>query len=182
MDRREWVDRLFREQAKNLHRYLRGFRLPEEETYDLVQDSFVRLLEADPARIQLPKVWLFTIGRNLAINAFQRNRRRPGNSDVENLVDESPGVLTGMQEDQERAMLWQAFLKLSAKDRELMGLYLEHEFSYRQIAGILGKSEISVRVAMHRLRAQLRTLLPSMNGQSKPAQEKGNEDGSREGR
>jgi DNA-directed RNA polymerase specialized sigma24 family protein len=41
----------------------------------------------------------------------------------------------------------------------MMELYLEHEFSYRQIAAVMERSEVSVRVAMHRSRNQLKKWL-----------------------
>ena len=172
MDRREWVDRLFRAHAGELFRYLRTFRLSEEETYDLVQDAFVRLLRADPSRIRQPKVWLFTVARNQALNTRKRARRQVDLPDLEELSDASPGPLADLLEVEEHTMLWRAFQRLPAAQRELMGLYLDHEFSYRQIAKVLGKSEISIRVAMHRSRNQIRQLLGSGNGRDSSAQEK----------
>jgi len=162
MDRRARVDRLFQEHARAL--YLRGFRLPEDETYDLVQDAFLRLLEADVERVRLPRAWLFTTGRNLAINKLKRNRAASDPADVEGLADESPGPLADMEDVRDRQALWQAFQKLSAPERELLELSLEHEFTCGQMAAILGRSEISVRVAMHRVRTRLKKLLQDFEG------------------
>jgi RNA polymerase sigma factor (sigma-70 family) len=173
MDKREWVDRLFREYAKELFRYLLSFRLSEEDTYDLVQDAYVKLLDVKPWQVRQPKVWLFAVGRNLAINQLKWRGRWAGNPDVEGIVDESPGMLPSILEDEDRALLWKAFSRLPGRDQEMLGLYLEHEFSYRQIAALLGKSEISVRVAMHRSRNQLKKLLRSEDGQNKRGSEKG---------
>ncbi len=159
MNRNEWVDGLFRDHGKDLYRYLRTFRLSEEDTYDLVHDTYVKLLEKRPSQIRQPRVWLFTVGRNLAINALKRNQRRLENADVENLEDTSPGALAGLLKNEKNDLLWKAFLKLPEKNREMMALYLEYELSYRQIATILDKSEIAVRVSMHRSRAQLKKIL-----------------------
>ena len=173
MNRREWVDRLFREHARDLYRYLRTFRLSEEDTYDLVHDTYVTLLDNMPSQVRQPRVWLFTVGRNLAINVVKRRHRWSENPGVEELVDASPGVLSDMLEDEKHGMLWQAFSKLPGKDREMMALYLDHELNYRQIATVLGKSDISIRVAMHRSRKQLRESLRSMEDQSTGVEEKG---------
>ena len=83
MEHREWVDRLFREHAKALYRYLRTFRLPEEDTYDLVHDAFLKLLGTKPSQVRQPKVWLFTVGRNLALNKLKRKKRWPEDQGVE---------------------------------------------------------------------------------------------------
>jgi len=174
MDQGEWVDRLFREHAAELTRYLRTFRLPEQDTYDLVQDTYVKLLDADPSSIRRPKVWLFTVGRNLAINLLKRNRtRRSDGSDPDSVADGSSGALTGLLEQERSSQLWEAFLGLSERDREMMELYLDHEFSYRQIAEVTGRSEIAIRVAMHRTRNQLKKCLKPLDGRACSAAAKG---------
>jgi len=171
MDQRQRVDDLFRENARPLFRYLRTFRLAEEDAYDLVQEAFVRLLDADLSAIRRPKVWLFTVGRNLAINLKKKETtRRTDAADVDVLPDGSPGALAGLLEQEERERLWEAFSGLSDGEREMLGLYLEHEFGYAQIAEVLGRSEISVRVAMHRSRNRLRKRLRSPGGRQAVAE------------
>jgi RNA polymerase sigma-70 factor (ECF subfamily) len=165
MDQRQWVDNLFREHAKPLFRYLRTFRLPEEDTYDLVQEAYIRLMSAGPSKIRKPKVWLFTVGRNLAINVMKREKSRWTDAGaVDLLEDESRGALADLMDKEDREQLWAAFSALSDGDREMMGLYLEHEFSYRQIAEVLGRTEISVRVGMHRCRNRLKKQLRPAGG------------------
>jgi len=168
------VDRLFRDHAKELTRYLRTFRLSDEDTYDLVQDAYMKLLDADPSSIRKPKVWLFTVGRNLAINSLKRNKlRRAEGPDPDGMADGSPGALSGLVEQEERSQLWQAFKNLPDRDREMMLLYLEHEFSHRQIAAVMDRSEVSVRVAMHRARSQLKKWLKPVNEQTSETAAKG---------
>ena len=160
MDQRQTVDSLFREHATPLFRYLCTFRLSREETYDLVQDTFVRLLDAGPTKIRKPRVWLFTVGRNLAINRLKREQtRRPDDGAVDEMPDGSPGVLADLMDREDRDRLWEAYAGLPAGDRELLDLYLEHELSCRQIAQVLGRSEVSVRVGMHRSRNRLKRRL-----------------------
>jgi RNA polymerase sigma factor (sigma-70 family) len=175
MGQREWVDRLFRDHAKELFRYLRSFPLSEEDTYDLVQDAFVKLMHKKPSDLRQPKTWLFTVARRQAINQLKRNHTLKNHPNVEGLEDESQGPLARMLESEEQEMLWQAFSKLPASDREMMSLYVEHAFDYRQIARVLGRSEISVRVAMHRSRNQLKKWVRSMEGPNYEAGKQGKE-------
>ena len=158
MDRRDWVDSLFRKHSKELFRYLRSFRLPEDETYDLVQSTFIKALDANPSRIKKPKAWLFKVGRNMAINTLKRERRMV-NGDFQEPADESPGVLSDLLKNEDHARLWAAVEKLSEKDRELLRLQLANDFSYAEIGRILGKSNVAVRVAMHRVREKLKDII-----------------------
>jgi len=122
------------------------------------------VLKAQPSQIRHPKAWLFTVARNLALNRLKTRRSRTEEADIEAIADPAPSVLSSMLENEDGALLWRAYSMLPAKDREMMDLYLDNDFTYRQIARILGRSEISVRVAMHRSRKQLRRLLRSLEG------------------
>ena len=159
MDQREWVDRVFRENAAGLFRYLRRFRLPEDDVYDLVQNTFLKLIEMKPQQIKHPRAWLFTAGRNLAIDQIRRNQSRPSSGDVSELASSSPGPHDQLEQDEENALLRQAFTELSENDQEILRLRLEHGLSYTRIAEIVRKSEISVRVAIHRARKELKQKL-----------------------
>lgn len=159
MDRREWADEIFRAHAEGLFRYLRTFRLSADDTYDLVQTAFLKLIEMKPNQIKHPKAWLYSVGRNLAIDLIRRNRARPESGNVDELTDGSRGVCDTLEQDEEHALLRQSFNELPKSDREMLRLHLEHELSYARIATIMKKSEISVRVAMHRARKELKKKL-----------------------
>ncbi len=163
MDRHQWIDSLFRNHAEDLFRYLRTFRLPEDETYDLVQAAFLAILKEDLDSIQRPRSWLFTVGRNLAINSLRSGKRSV--SGIE--IDEKPGdepladeVMIQGESDEE---LWQAFAKLPQRDQELLRLQILDELSTREIADVLAMSESAVRVALHRARQRLREVVESLD-------------------
>ena len=159
MTRREWIDDLFKKHSEALFFYLRLFRLPEDETYDLVQAVFLKLIELKPGNLKQPKAWLFAVGRNMALNALSRNKRFKSASDAPEPVGNNPNALSLLLDDEEHALLWRAFSRLPEEDREMYRLHLEQGFTYRQIAEVLGKSEGAVRVAMHRSRNRLREFL-----------------------
>lgn len=159
MDRRKWVDEIFRTHAEGLFRYLRTFRLSTDDTYDLVQSTFLKLIEMKPNQIKHPKAWLYSVGRNLAIDLLRRNRVRPEGGNVDEIVDGSRGLIERIEHDEARALLQQSFNELPESDREMLRLALEHELPYARIAAVIKKSEISVRVAMHRARKQLKKKL-----------------------
>ena len=159
MDRRQWIDSLFREHADSLYRYLRTFRLPEDETHDLVQSVFMKLITNNPKKLKNPKAWLFAVGRNMAINQYHKQRRTVNTESEPDPVDTSPDTLTNLLKDEQNNLFWTAFKQLSKDEQELLRLRLNHEQSHQDIALIVGKSPGAVRVALHRIKEQLITLI-----------------------
>ena len=99
------------------------------------------------------RVWLFQIARNEVAGERRRARRRP----VEPIGD-TLGVIVAdpltvedeaVRRDQARAA-WRAVGRLPGERRQAMVLRFVDELSTAEIAGVLGKSEGSVRVLIHR--------------------------------
>jgi RNA polymerase sigma-70 factor (ECF subfamily) len=99
------------------------------------------------------RVWLFQIARNEVAGERRRARRRPVEpigetlgamvADPLNVEDEA------IRRDQARAA-WRAVGRLPGERRQAMVLRFVEELSTAEIAGVLGKSEGSVRVLIHR--------------------------------
>jgi RNA polymerase sigma-70 factor (ECF subfamily) len=99
------------------------------------------------------RVWLFQIARNEVAGERRRARRRPVEpigetitaivADPLNVEDEA------VRRDQARAA-WRAVGRLPGERRQAMVLRFVDELSTAEIAGVLGKSEGSVRVLIHR--------------------------------
>jgi RNA polymerase sigma-70 factor (ECF subfamily) len=99
------------------------------------------------------RVWLFQIARNEVAGERRRARRRPVEpigetitaivADPLNVEDEA------VRRDQARAA-WRAIGRLPGERRQAMVLRFVDELSTAEIAGVLGKSEGSVRVLIHR--------------------------------
>jgi len=162
MTRREWIDKLFREYSGDLFRYLRQFRLAEDETYDLVQNTFLKLLDVKQGSLKSPKSWLFTVGRNMALNEIKKNKRMINPETMDDRQDDSPGALHGMISDEQKSDLYRAFEKLPENEQEILRLSLKHGLKNLEIAKVLGKKEGAVRVALHRSREHLKDLLREM--------------------
>ena len=89
------------------------------------------------------KVWLFTIARNVVAERRRRRRRRP-----ETTLD-TVAELAGPLDLEARAAL-RAVSRLSGDRRRAVVLRFVDEMSTAEIAGIMGRSEGSVRVLIHR--------------------------------
>ena len=99
------------------------------------------------------RVWLFQIARNEVAGERRRARRRPvepiGESLDAMVADPLSVEDEAVRRDQARAA-WRAVGRLPGERRQAMVLRFVEELSTAEIAGVLGKSEGSVRVLIHR--------------------------------
>lgn len=128
-----------------------------EDTEDLVQETFVkayRNIERFDPKWKF-STWLYTIGARLAISAYRA--RQP---DALTLTDTSVGVYqVDVQNElirkQESENLWT--LAEGLKPDFYKALWLRHAegMTVKEIAAIMKKTQIYVRVLLHRARSQL---------------------------
>ena len=123
---------------------------------DVMQESFTRLYEKYTAEHFTPQL-LYTIGRNLVLDALRKRKcTPPAIDDVEQPVDGQEHYL--MVRDDYRQVL-DAMRHLEHEERDLLSLAVSSELSYRELAEITGLSEANIKVKIHRARKKLRTFL-----------------------
>ena len=128
---------------------------------DLAQDAFVRAWQRidqyDP-RWQF-STWLFTIAHRLAITRGRRRQREVGWSDGRDdatVNHDDPGRAIADRES--CVLLWETAERiLTESQRTVLWLRYAEELSNRDIARVLGKTQISVRVTLFRAREALAT-------------------------
>jgi len=126
---------------------------------DLVQDAFVRAwqrIDQYDARWQF-STWLFTIANRLAITHGRRRQREIGwvdGQEVPTVERDDPGRAVA---DRELCgLLWETAERiLSESQRTVLWLRYAEELSNKDIARVLGRSQISVRVTLFRAREAL---------------------------
>ncbi len=143
-------------QIPALRRYARALARHREAADDLVQDTLLRALDAEP-RWQAGNVrpWLFTILTNLNRNRLRALGRRPPHADMAVLdaVHAPPGS-NGEARDIERALE-----ALTTDQREVLLLVALEGLSYGDCADILTVPVGTVMSRLSRARAVLRAAL-----------------------
>lgn len=121
---------------------------------DLVQDTFVRAYgNIDRYRSSYKfSTWLFTIARRLASSRF-RSLRRP--QVVAETASADPGPHEAMAQREAKRSLWDAARGLSANQYRVLRLRYAEDMSIKEIAQVMGKSQVSVKVLLCRARTQL---------------------------
>jgi RNA polymerase sigma-70 factor (ECF subfamily) len=139
---------------------------------DLVQEACLRAIKGmtHTAIKSDPKVWLFTILRNVWINEWRRRANGPefillGKSRVDGgplqpwLSDERERPEDHFERDVTSGRIRLAISGLPEMFREVVVLRYFEGFSYRQIASIVGCPAGTVMSRLNRARAELRSIL-----------------------
>ena len=154
------VRELYDEYAPGLLSYVSGLMgADRQKAEDIVQETLMRawrhpeVLE-DEGRS--PRGWLFTVARNLVIDAHRAQLARPS----ELLVDppERVGVTDGMDELLNRFELLNALDSLNPDHREVLLLVFYQDHSVAQAAQALGVPEGTVKSRCHYALRALRVL------------------------
>jgi RNA polymerase sigma-70 factor (ECF subfamily) len=128
---------------------------------DLVQDAFVRWLEAPEAEVRAPRAYLATIVSRLAINQLQSARIKRetyvGPWLPEPLVTEhAPDPSEPIELAESLSMAFLMMLeRLSPTERAVLLLHDVFDFDYSEIARILDKSEANCRQLLARAKKHI---------------------------
>jgi RNA polymerase sigma factor (sigma-70 family) len=161
-DQRAW-DQLVESHTRLLWAVARSFRLDAADANDVVQTTWLRLVEhldriEDPARLV---GWLVTTARREAMRVLRRSgRERPApDESMMERADDSPPVDTALLLDERNAALWRAYEQLGEKCRQLLRVAVYEPQAYEEISAALGMPVGSIGPTRRRCLTQLRALL-----------------------
>lgn len=155
LEQSRWFAEQVQPHEPELRAYLRH-RFPNTgEIDDLVQESYLRLLNTpNPGRIASAKAYLFTTARNLALAICRRPRifsPEPVTDFVASrIVEEGADVREQVSTRQEIALLLDAIDALPSRCREIFILRKLRGLPQKEIARQLGLSEQTVQVQVAR--------------------------------
>ena len=150
-DRHEWFMREVILQEGQLRAVLRRFFPTPIDLSDGIQETYVRLLGLSDEQlvgIRSPSAFLFSVGRNIAIEWARRRRLMPQVTSpaylAAELPDEGPSALDELSRRQERELMWKAIAALPERCRRVLVLRKLEGLSQKDIAIQLGISENTV--------------------------------------
>ena len=132
------------------------------EAEDVVQDTFVRVLERENQLASITEIrpWLVRIAWNLALDRIRK--RRPDQMEdlfVASLISAEVPADQALADAQQIAAVMRAIKALPRLEQQALLLSAMEELSTAEIAVILGKTESSIRSLLFRARAHLRERL-----------------------
>jgi RNA polymerase sigma factor (sigma-70 family) len=145
------------ENQRIIHKVCRMYRDEREDQEDLFQEIIFQLWKSFPNFRNESKVstWMYRIALNTAIAVF-RKKSLPIHS-FENIPEQfHPKEPQDISENEER--MYDALRKLDNAERAIISLFLE-DYSYEEIAEIIGITENYVGVRINRIKNKLKTIL-----------------------
>ena len=139
----------------SLRSYLHGSFPAVRDVDDVVQESYLRVWRARPARpISCARAFLFRVARNVALSLLRRERIAPvvAVKDVAALpvAEDGRTAATAACLDEELLLLARAIDSLPPRCREIVILRRIERLSQKQIAARLGIAEETVEVQVAR--------------------------------
>ena len=127
---------------------------------DLTEDTFVRIITKKPRFTGKAsfKTWLYTIGRNIAIDFLRKNSRRQEVSTEELLEIRSDELLLEQAyiKEEEKIELHRAMKELTETYRQVLWLAYFEDLSNKEIAAVMKKSVHNIETLLYRARKSLR--------------------------
>jgi len=125
------------------------------EKEDYHQELIIQLWKAFPSFNNQSKfsTWMYRVCFNAAIDITRKEKIQPKYVKVDNRnVNKIPDSKDEINSSQEK--LYRAISKLTSVDKAIITLYLD-EFSYKEIAEIIGISESNTGVKINRIKTEI---------------------------
>jgi len=141
------VERLYRETGDRLWWALLAYTGHREIANDAASEAFARALNA-PETINDPGAWVWRVAFRVAAAELREHRRSSGEEQE-----------ASYEMDESTAAVLAALDQLSHRQRPVFVLFYLEDLPTKQIAELLGMSQATVSVHLHRARNKLRSIL-----------------------
>ncbi len=128
---------------------------------DLVQNVFMRILKYKHTYAEDGKfdTWVFHMARNIHIDHYKKNSRYSWQEDMgdwETKLRDDNNAEVKVEKGEELGILRQALQSLAPEKRELIEMTRFQKLKYEQVASMLGVTEGTIKVRVHRILKELR--------------------------
>ena len=163
----EGVVEIIRDYKDGLILYLNGYVNNIFVAGDLMEETFVKLVTKKPkftAKYAF-KTWLYTIGRNVAIDYLRHHKKMADTpiDELENCLVEEESVERSYLQEEQKIALHRALRELNADYRQVLYLTYFDGFSNADAAVAMNKSRRQIENLLYRAKKALKAQLEKEN-------------------
>ena len=148
--RTSWLVSALERYEASLVRYATAILGDQDRARDVVQDTFLRLCEEQPARIDgYLAQWLFTVCRNRALDNLRKDRRSTPLAISKSDLGQQMQPAAELENREVLEQILQLVERLPASQREVFLLKFQCDLSYNEISQITGLSVTNVGFLIH---------------------------------
>ena len=159
----EGLTLIIKEYKDGLILYLNGYVNNIYVAEDIMEETFFKLAVKKPKFNENSsfKTWLYTIGRNVAIDYIRRNYKFSTSSieDMENYIKEEINLENLYIKSERKIIIHKAMSNLKPEYYQVLWLCFFEEFSNEETAKIMGKSKRQIENLVYRAKQSLKLLL-----------------------
>lgn len=153
------LEQLYRQYYNELYLYAFSMCKNHAAAQDIVSDTFFKALLSLKDGHTGVKYWLLYVCKNLVADYFRRQKRLAPLPEEDTLPAQEADMAKRLIDNEERAGLYKALLRLPQAYKEIIVLYYFSNLSVGEIAQLTGQSGGAVRTLLYRARNRLREYL-----------------------
>lgn len=142
--------------------YLNGYTRDILLAQELTEETFVKLVLKRPRFFghAFFKTWLYTVGRNIALDHMRRSKGREVSlEECPEALDEEQDLERSYIQQEDRILVHRAMRKLKQEYQQILWLLYFENFTHKEAARILKKTTHNVETTAYRARKALKTKL-----------------------
>ena len=161
---REWILAAVERYERPLLAYVRRLLPDGDRGRDVVQDAFLQLCKQPQSELESRLApWLFAVCRRRVVDILRKERRMIATlKPVAEPPSRGPEPTQAIESRDTTRVVLAHLEKLPADQNEAVRLRFHNQFSYREIAEVMGLSESHVGVLLHQAMKSLRKTLPHL--------------------
>lgn len=155
------IAELVKDYKDGLILYLNGYVQNIHTAEELAEDTFFRLITKKPRYSGKSsfRSWLYAIGRHVAIDYIRHNSKVSLLPEDYEAADEETSLEISYLKEERKIVLCKALSELPADYRAVLWLVFFEEFSNKEVAAVLNKSDRQIKNLLYRAKLSLRSKL-----------------------
>ncbi len=131
------------------------------DAQDLLQDGFIKVFDSIATLNDTSQLegWMTRIFINLAMSRFRKSTRGPVMVDVVDVLDDTSGETTTVDEPMEVNEVLTCLMELPEKYRIVINMYAIDKLTHQEISEVLGTSVSNSKSLLFRARVMLKDLV-----------------------